>query len=124
MQRIAIGGLLLFHGVSKAMYGIDWMKDMLVAKGIPSFVAYGSYIGEIIAPIMIILGVKTRVAALLAAFTMLTAFFLRHTGDFFSIDANTGGWKIELVAGYFLGSIVLILTGGGRFAVTKGGKLD
>ncbi|WP_434980234.1 DoxX family protein [Daejeonia sp. YH14] len=124
IQRLSVGGLMLFHGIHKLIGGVSWMGDMLAAKGIPSFVSYGSIIGEVIAPLMIIFGIKTRLAAFIYAFTMFVAFMLVHTGDFFSLDPATGGWKIELVAAYFLGAVVLIITGGGKFAFTKGGKLD
>ena len=124
VQRLAVGGLMLFHGIHKATNGVSWLGDMLAAKGIPSFVAYGSIIGEVVAPLMIIFGIKTRLAALVYALTMVVAFMLVHTNDFFSTDPTTGGWKIELLAAYLLGAVVLLITGGGKFAFTKGGKLD
>ena len=38
--RITIGGLMLFHGVAKLIHGVKGIQGMLVAKGLPSFMAY------------------------------------------------------------------------------------
>ena len=54
--RLALGVCLFMHGVAKIMNGVSGVKSMLVAKNIPEFVAYGVYLGEIVAPVMIILG--------------------------------------------------------------------
>ena len=54
--RLAIGGLMLFHGVAK-MVNPDFMTGivkLVTAAGLPTEVAYGVYIGEVIAPVMIL----------------------------------------------------------------------
>ena len=50
LLRLAVGGLMLFHGVQKIRHGVDWMYPLLEAKGLPTFIAYGSYFGEVAAP--------------------------------------------------------------------------
>src|SRR5438477_2631093 len=62
--RLAVGGLMLFHGIAKINSGVEMLKPALVAKGIPDFFVYGIYIAEVLAPVMIILGIRTRLAAL------------------------------------------------------------
>jgi putative oxidoreductase len=47
LLRIAVGGLMLFHGISKIRHGVDFMFPLLEAKGLPAFIAYGSYVGEV-----------------------------------------------------------------------------
>jgi putative oxidoreductase len=37
---------------------------MLADKGIPSFMAYGVYLTEIVAPLLILIGFRTRLASL------------------------------------------------------------
>jgi putative oxidoreductase len=39
--RIALGVLILFHGVAKLTGGIDFVTDGVVKAGLPSVVAYG-----------------------------------------------------------------------------------
>ena len=48
--RLCLGVLLLLHGISKLRYGVDWLAGPLGARGLPSFVSYGVYLGEVLAP--------------------------------------------------------------------------
>jgi putative oxidoreductase len=96
---------------------------MLQAKGIPGFVAYGAVIGEVLAPLLIIVGFRTKIAALLMAFTMVIAVVLVHSNHLFALSP-TGGWAIELPALYFFASIALFFSGAGRIAISKSSKWD
>ena len=124
IQRVSIGVLMLFHGFYKLSNGVSWIMEVLASKGLPGFIAYGSYIGEIAAPIMIILGIKTRIASAVLAATLFNAFLLMHLSDFFSTNPTNGGWQIELIVLYFLGAVVLIITGGGKYAVLTKTQYD
>ncbi len=116
--RASIGILMLLHGIAKLLHGVDGISGMLSAKGIPGFVAYGVFVGEIIAPVLLVIGYRTRLAALVFAVNMVVAVMLAHAGDIFSLSA-TGGWAIELAGLYFFGSLALLFTGGGKFAVSS-----
>ncbi len=116
--RIAIGGLMLFHGVSKLLHGVDGIAGMLAGKGIPEFVAYGVYVGEIIAPILIVLGYRMRLAALVFIVNMLVIIFVAHANDIFAISPH-GGWKLELSGLYLLGALALFFTGAGKYAMSR-----
>jgi len=54
--RLTLGILILLHGIAKLMDpgGLAGISGMLAAKGLPAFIAYGVYIGEVVAPAMII----------------------------------------------------------------------
>lgn len=121
--RISLGGLMLFHGVSKLMNGIDGIKGMLAGMGMPQWLAYGVHLGETIAPILIILGFRTRLAAVFFSLVMLVAFGMAHASNFFAIGPS-GGWAHELVTLYLLGGIALAFTGAGQYAVSKNNKWD
>ncbi|WP_260255132.1 DoxX family protein [Elizabethkingia meningoseptica] len=56
ISRIAIGLPMLVYGISKLIHGVCFIEDLVIAKGFPSFFAYGVFVGEIIAPVMIIAG--------------------------------------------------------------------
>ena len=73
LLRLAVGGLMLFHGIHKLIDGVDGISGMLAAQGLPGFIAYGVLVGEVVAPCLLILGVLTRPAALVLAFTMVVA---------------------------------------------------
>lgn len=116
--RLSIGGMMLMHGIAKLIHGAGGIEQMLEASGLPGFVAYGVYVGEIIAPLLIILGLGTRAAAAVFAFNMIVAVAMAHAGDILSLS-STGGWMIELQALYFFGALALVFTGGGSYAVSK-----
>lgn len=67
---------------------------MLVAQGLPGFIAYGVFVGEIITPVLIIIGLFTRQAAFIYAFNILVATLLVGMGKFFTLT-NVGAWGLE-----------------------------
>ncbi|WP_330984274.1 MULTISPECIES: DoxX family protein [Enterobacterales] len=118
LLRLAVGGLMLFHGLHKLFGGVEGISGMLVAKGLPGFIAYGVLIGEVVAPILIILGILTRPAALVLAFTMVVAWLMVGTGKTFALDV-VGAWAIESLVYFFIGSLAVAFLGAGRFALAK-----
>lgn len=116
--RLSIGILMILHGVSKLMNGAGGIEQMLEASGLPSFIVYGVYIGEVIAPLFIIAGFGTRIAAAIFAFNMVIAVAMAHAGDIFTLN-NAGGWAVELPALYFFAALTLVFTGGGKYALSS-----
>jgi len=108
---------MLFHGVAKIMHpeSLGFINGMLVANSLPGFLAYAVYIGEVIAPLMLIVGYQARIGALIIAINMLFALFLAHTGDFFSLTEH-GGSAIELQLFYLLSAVAVVFLGSGRLA--------
>jgi putative oxidoreductase len=88
----------------------------LEARGLPTAVAYGSYVGEVVAPVLILLGPLTRLASLGVAGTMVMAVYLALSSQVFALN-QFGGWAIELNAFFFLTALALALLGPGRFSV-------
>jgi len=115
--RVSLGLMMLGHGINK-LAGIDGIMGMLSAKGIPSFIAYGVYIGEIIAPLMMIIGWRTRLASAIFAVNMLIATVLVHPDYLFAIGEK-GEWKAELQGLYFFGALALMFTGAGRISLDR-----
>ena len=124
LLRFTIGGLMLFHGVAKVMGGYAFIEGMLTSMGLPAFIAWFSVAAELLGSIMIIVGVWTRAAAVVMVGNMTVAILMANLGQIFTINAATGGWAIELPMLYLLGSAVLVFTGAGKYAVTKGSILD
>ena len=122
LLRIVIGGLMLFHGVAK-LSNLDGIKNMLTEAGLPTMIAYGVYITELIAPVLIIIGFKIRLASLVFFFGMIAALALAYSEDLFAIS-KTGGLEIELLLLYAFGGLVFFFTGSGRYAVTTSNKWD
>ncbi len=116
--RVTLGGLMLLHGIAKLRNGVDGVADMLDSSGLPTVLAYGVYVGEVIAPILLILGLWTRVAAIIFAFNMLMAIILGHANEIFALN-QFGGWAIELPALFLLAAISIAFLGPGRICVGK-----
>lgn len=114
--RFSIAALMLFHGFSKLFNGIDGIKFLVTNAGLPEFVAYGVYMGEVVFPILIILGLFTRISSLFFALTMIFAIFLAHSSELFVLE-ETGGLLIELPLIYLLASISIMFIGAGKYSL-------
>lgn len=118
LLRLSVGGLMLFHGMSKLMTGASGIKALLASYGLPEFIAYGTILGEVVAPIFIILGILTRPSALLVAFTMVIAWLMIGLDKTFVLD-KTGAWAIESIVYFFLSGIALAFLGEGKYSIIK-----
>ncbi len=116
--RLTVGILMLFHGVAKIMHqgSLEFIGSNLSSIGMPPAIAYGVYIGEVIAPLMVITGFHARVGGLIVVVNMIFAVGLAHLGDIFSLSKH-GGWALELQAFYLLGGLSVALLGSGKFAI-------
>ncbi len=97
LLRLIIGGAMLPHGIGKVIHGIGFIEQGVVAAGFPHILAYGIYIGEFVGPILLILGIFTRLSALTVAIDMVMAFVLVHHSQIFMLN-QVGGWAVELPA--------------------------
>jgi putative oxidoreductase len=115
--RFCVGGLMLFHGLAKIMHpgSLDFIGGMLGANGLPAMLAYGVYIGEVLAPLMVIVGYQARIGGVLIVINMVLAIFLAHSGDFFSLTEH-GGWAVELQMFYLLSALAVVFLGSGKLA--------
>lgn len=116
--RVSIGLLMLLHGVSKLGPNFEIVNKMVFDNGLPYVFSYAVFAGEIIAPLMLITGFRTRMAAVVFAINCVTAIALAHSANLFSLTPY-GGWKEELLGLYLFGAISLFFTGGGRFSVSS-----
>jgi putative oxidoreductase len=124
LLRVTCGGLLLFHGTHKVFVEIQHVKDIVRNAGLPEVFAYGNVIGEFIAPLLLIVGYRTRIAAALIAVNMLLSVLLAHADIAFSRN-DFGGWMIETNVLYMMTAVVIMFLGSGRYALTQGkGKWD
>jgi putative oxidoreductase len=122
--RVVLAVLLLFHGLSKLAGGVGFIEGMLQKAGLPAIFAYGVYIGEVLAPLLILVGLFTRAAAAVVAINMVVALLLVHTAQFFTRN-DTGGWALELQGMYLGSAIALIFLGAGRCSLGgPGGRFN
>ena len=122
LLRISIGGLMIFHGIDK-LGGIDFICGRFSEIGLPGFLGYFVYLGELVAPLMLLIGFRSRIAGLLVAATMVVAVLLVHSGDIFKLSDH-GASAIELQLMYFLGGLAIYFLGGGNLAASSGNRWD
>src|SRR5690606_16676803 len=106
------GGLMLTHGIPKInMLLASPIKfaDPIGIGEIPSLIL--ALIGEVIAPLLIIIGFKTKLAAITAAITMAVAAFIVHAND----DIATK----EKALLFLICFVALMFAGAGKYSVDK-----
>lgn len=113
--RLGLGFMLLLHGLSKLQNGVGGIVGMVADTGLPGFLGYGVFVGEVIAPLMLIVGVYSRIGGWLAAVNMVFALALVHSQEIFALTSN-GGWAIELQALFLLTGVCVGLLGSGKYA--------
>jgi putative oxidoreductase len=117
--RLVVGGLMLLHGIGKLRHGIGPVSSSVSSHSLPHFVAYGVYLGELVAPLFVLVGIFTRPAAAVIAIDMLFAVWLKHSGELFRLG-SAGGYALELQLLYFAGAVAIALFGSGRYALNGG----
>lgn len=112
LLRLGFSGLMLTHGIPKLMklvQGNFEFSDPLGIGAVPSLLLV--VIGEAICPLLIIIGYKTRLAAIPPAITMAVAAFIVHGSD------PIGSKEKALL--YLFAFSIMALTGAGKYAVDR-----
>ena len=109
LLRVSLALLMLLHGWAKIRYGIGSIEAKIAALGAPGFLAYAVYLGEVVAPLLLLVGLWVVPAALVIAVNMVVAFSLVHTHQILMLN-NSGGWALELQAFYFVSALVVAMT--------------
>ena len=117
--RVVLGVVMLMHGIAKLKGGIDPITGMVTGHGLPAVLAYGVYAGEVLGPILLIVGFYARLGAALVAANMLFAIFLAHRADVFALNPQSGGWAIELQALMLFSAIAVMLLGPGKPSINE-----
>lgn len=118
LLRLSVGIMMFFHGIEKIIHGISGVKQLTLNAGLPEFLAYGVYIGEVVVPIFIILGLYARVASVFLALNMVMAIFLAYRGSLFALGEH-GAPVIELPFFYLVLSVAIFLLGSGKYSVNS-----
>jgi putative oxidoreductase len=110
--RVGASAMMLTHGIPKIEKLFNSPIEFSDPLGIgPLFSLILTIIGEVVAPILIIIGLKSRFASIIALITMLVAAFVVHAGDSF-------GQKEKALL-YALCFLVIFLAGPGKFSIDK-----
>lgn len=122
--RLGVALILGLHGLGKIETGIEGTVGLAEGNGWPGWLAYGTYIGEFIAPLLIALGKFTRPAGLIVALNMLMTILVAHLDIAFQRN-EYGGWMIELNALLLLCGLAVAFLGAGKLSLSGGvGRWD
>lgn len=115
LLRVALGVLILLHGIAKVMGGPAFIMELLTKNGLPAQLGYLVYVGEVLAPLLVIIGLWTRPAALVIAINMVVAIALVHMPELLTLS-QTGGWALELQGMFLFGALAVAMLGAGRLS--------
>src|SRR5690606_32596194 len=110
--RVGAVGLMLTHGIPKI--------NMLFASPIQfadpigigvTLSLIGALIGEVVAPLFILIGFKTKIATIPTILTMAVAAFVVHASD--GIDVK------EKALLFLISFVVIFLAGPGKYSIDK-----
>lgn len=121
--RVSLGMLMLLHGIAKIQHGTGFIEGVFEQNGLPKFFAYAVYVGEIIAPLMLLVGYRTRLAAVLLAGTMVVV-VITAAMDKIGQLTEVGAWALEVQALFFFGALALFFTGGGKYGISHKNQWD
>ena len=110
--RVGLSGAMLTHGYGKLLKVLagDFSFGDPIGIG-PTASLILCTLAEFIAPLLLIVGWKTRWFSLLAAINMLVAFIIAHDGDPFA--------KKEKAFLYLIAFIFFYFSGAGKYSLDK-----
>ena len=112
LLRIAPSAMLMAHGIPKLQKLIDGNYEFGDPLGLgPAPTLFLAVLGEVVSPILIIVGFKTRWAAVIPAIVMAVAAFVVHASDPF------GGKEKALL--FLTCFVCIILLGPGKYSIDK-----
>ncbi len=118
LLRLVVGLSLLFHGYAKLNFGTSFIENILASKGLPEVLVYGVYIGEILAPLLLIIGYQTRLAAFVIIINIIFAIVLVHPDDILALTQH-GGMVLELHYFYIITCLAITMFGSGKFGIDR-----
>lgn len=112
LLRFGMGGLMLTHGIPKLMRLLNGnfeFGDPIGIGNTASFIL--TVIAEAICPVLIIIGLRTRIASIPTIITMIVAAFVVHAADPIATK--------EKALLYLVGFLVIAICGPGKFSIDR-----
>lgn len=108
--RVSFSGMMLAHGIPKLMKLLEGdfeFSDPFGLGSLPTLIL--AILGEVIFPLLVIIGYKTRLTTIPVIITMAGAAFLIHTNDPFGVK--------EKAILFLIGFISIAILGAGKYSV-------
>lgn len=120
LLRLLVGVLLVLHGIHKIVHGPGGIESLVAAHGLPGVLGWAVYLGEVLGPVLVVLGVFSRAGGLLIFVNLVVAVLLTRGGHVWSLNSS-GGWTIELEAFFGLCGLAVAMLGAGRLSLMRSG---
>lgn len=115
--RMALGTILLAHGLLKVfVFTVVGTVGYFESVGMPAFAAYMTIFGELAGGTALILGLYSRLAALLSLPILLGALSV-HAANGWVFSNQGGGWEFPAILVVL--AIIVAIGGNGPFAIRK-----
>lgn len=115
--RLALGAMFLSHGLLKALvFTLPGTAKFFASVGFPGFLAYFVVPFEIVAGTLLILGVQTRLVALVSIPVLLGAASV-HFGNGWLFSSANGGWEYPVYLVVL--AVVQAMLGDGAYALHR-----
>jgi len=110
--RVGVSGLMLTHGIPKLQKLINGNTEFSDLFGLPPIVnLIITVIAEVVCPILIIIGLRARIASILPVIVMAVAAFIVHGAD--PIDVK------EKALLYLFAFLAILLAGPGKYSIDR-----
>lgn len=116
--RLGVGGMMLFHGIHTLLTGLDPIKAILSAHGLPDALAYAAYFGEIVGPLLVLLGMFARAGAALIALEIVALVALGGLTHLITVSPD-GAYGLEVEALYLFGAVAIAVGGAGKWGLAR-----
>ncbi len=117
IARLTLGSILLAHGLLKLLvFTIPGTVGYFESLGLPSIAAYMTVFGELAAGTAILLGLYTRLAALLSLPILIGALTV-HASNGWVFSNPGGGWEFPLLLVVL--AVIVAIQGSGVYAIRK-----
>lgn len=113
--RVVVGIIFLAHGVAKFQSGLGNIAGWFDSIGLPGMLAYAVAVLEAAGGALLILGLGTRIFAVLFAVIMLGAIVKVKAANGLLGNGTAAGYEFELAL--LAASAALALTGGGLYSL-------
>ena len=117
--RLLVGAVFFMEGIKKFLFPDQWGAGRFVGFGIPAPQVMGPFVGavEIICGLLVILGLRTRIASVPLLCVISTAIVVTKIPILF----KAGFWRMEDVGrtdySMFMGLIFLLFAGSGSLSL-------
>jgi putative oxidoreductase len=124
LLRLALGIMYLSHSLVLKLgtFGLPGTAGFFINIGLPGWLAYVTFAGEVIGGVLLVLGVQTRWVVLALSPALFGAIIFVHAGNGWVFTAPNGGW--EYPAFLIVVSAVQFLLGDGAYALSPAKPLD